>query len=100
MNISRKAICTEIFLLEHRKLTSIWKNKVCSVEKDRKRKLGELLALIGFLMVPLGGLGYSFFSLESTLGVISAVTGFLLFLGGAELALRNGAGHESSESSK
>jgi len=64
-------------------------NKLCAVEREDKHRLGQLLALIGFLMVPLGGLGYSFFTLDSSLGAGSAVMGFLLFLAGAELALRN-----------
>lgn len=59
------------------------------MERTDKHRLGQLLALIGFLMVPLGGLGYSFLTLNPTLGAGSALIGFLIFLVGAELTLRN-----------
>ena len=68
------------------------------MERQDKHRLGQLLALIGFLMVPLGGLVYSFFTLDSSVGAGSAIFGFLLFLVGAELALRNGKHHGPDDS--
>jgi hypothetical protein len=72
--------------------------QIFSVDREEKHRLGHLVALTGFLMVPLGGIGYSFLEVNEFAGVASAVTGFLVFLLGAELAFRTKEDSTSEDS--
>jgi uncharacterized membrane protein len=58
------------------------------VEREKKHQLGQLVALIGFLMIPLGAIVYSYMHLSSSFGAGTAVLGFLIFISGAELAFK------------
>lgn len=58
------------------------------MEREKYHQLGQLVALIGFLMVPLGGIVYSYYELGDTVGIGSTVLGFLIFIAGAEFAYK------------
>ncbi|WP_414838093.1 hypothetical protein ACK3SF_01685 [Candidatus Nanosalina sp. VS9-1] len=55
------------------------------------------MSILGFAMVVLVGLFYSFVSLNAEAGVVLVVLGFVLFVIGAELALRNQKHVESGD---
>lgn len=65
------------------------------MEREKKHQLAQLVALIGFLIVPLGGVVYSYLELQPVLGAGVAILGFVVFLAGAELAFKTKEGSES-----
>ena len=59
------------------------------MDREDKHDLGYWMSILGFAVVVFIGLFYSFISLDAEVAVVSVTVGFLLFIGGAELALRN-----------
>lgn len=62
---------------------------MCAVDTEDKHALGYWMSVLGFALVVFVGLFYSFVNLDAGLSVVIVASGFVLFLAGAELALRN-----------
>lgn len=58
------------------------------MERSTKHRIGQLLVALGFLSVVFGGLGLGFLTLDTRLFAGIAGVGFLVFVLGAEIALR------------
>ena len=59
------------------------------LDRQERHDLGYWMSVFGFAVVVLIGMFYSFISLDAQIAVAAVVVGFLLFVAGAELALRN-----------